>query len=763
MQASEIKYQITAIQNLSTEILSFLAKNTNERMFAVLKAPTGSGKTYMASQIIDKVVSGVKNTAFIWLSIGTGNIHIQSKESLERYYGESPKVRTIEYVCSGSQTSLREGEILVINWEKIRTKDKKGEWKNIAMKDGDNINFREILDNTTNNGIKIILIVDESHLSLDSDRGKEIVELIRPSITLEISATPKIKSSDEYRIVYHEEVKAQEVIGSGMIKNQIIVNENIISEKDFELSSSEVLRQAFLKRKELKKIYEKEETNINPLVLIQVANAEEGDAKIEEIEEFLEREGVNKDNGKLAIWLSEDKDKINLVGIRENYAKQEFLIFKEAVATGWDCPRAQILVKYRETKSEIFKIQVIGRILRMPEQKHYKNSPALNKCYIYTNQSEADIDIENYNPNILGDLCTTRNAIYKSLKLLSYYRSRADYQDIRADFHPIFASKLKEAFELKDGDKKQNIINLKVKKFIFSDIVKLSIFNETEINTESIDILDRISGSSQDVIATEGEIYLLFRKKMKNNIYPFTNIVRSTDMLCSSWYIFCSLYLFENMKDNILVAQKMFLNNKDIIVPILKESVKEYDDKKIKKSDKERDIYNNDFEIKEVDYLSSKEYKKIKYEKCLMSPCYLKTNRSDPEKEFEKYIDQQKNIAWWYKNGALSAEYLGIRYEYDNKDGKDKIHTAYPDYVVKYTDERIGIFETKHKDDAEHQTWTKTKAEAMAKYIEDENKKGKNLFGGIVVNKDNNYSDKEWRLNDKQMFDLYDEKDWIKI
>jgi len=252
MKASEIEYQINAIQNLSTEMLNFLSKKTDSRMLAVLKAPTGSGKTYMASQIIDKVGSIFENSTFVWLSIGTGNIHIQSKESLERYYGESPKVRTIDYICSGSQTSLRDGEILVINWEKIRTKDKSGEWKNIVMKDGDNINFREILDNTVQEGTKIILIIDESHLSLDSERGREIVELIKPSITLEISATPKIKTDGEYKIAYHEEVKPKDVIDSGMIKDQIIINENLFVEKDGKIKSSSVLTTAFLKRKELK-------------------------------------------------------------------------------------------------------------------------------------------------------------------------------------------------------------------------------------------------------------------------------------------------------------------------------------------------------------------------------------------------------------------------------------------------------------------------------------------------------------------------------
>lgn len=763
MKASEIEYQITAIQNLSTEMLNFLSKKTDGRMLAVLKAPTGSGKTYMASQIIDKVGTGFEKSTFVWLSIGTGNIHIQSKESLERYYGESPRVRTIDYICSGSQTSLREGEILVINWEKIRTKDRSGEWKNIAMKDADSVNFREILDNTVEEGTKIILVIDESHLSLDSERGQEIVELIKPSITLEISATPKIKTDGEYKVSYHEEIKPKDVIDSGMIKDQIILNENLVTEKDGKIKSSSVLKTAFLKRKELKALYEKEGTNVNPLVLIQIANADEGEEKIKEVEEFLASENITKDNGKLAVWLSEEKDKINLTDIKENNGSQEFLIFKEAVATGWDCPRAQILVRYRDVKSETFKIQVIGRILRMPEQMHYKDSVALNKCYIYTNQEEADIDIENYNPNILGDLCIRRSTDYKSLKLQSYYRSRADYQDIRADFHPIFASKLAEAFELKEADKKKNLTQLKSKKIDFSDVVKMNIFEETNIEIEVIDTTDHIEGGTQSIFATDSDISLLFYKIMKANIHPFTNVARSVPMLSSSWYKFCSLYLFDNIQDNIVVAQKLFLNNKDIIVPILKRAVKEYEDKKIKKSDKDRDVYYDAFEIKETDYLSSKEYEKIKHDKSLMSPCYLKEDRSKPEKEFEKYLDKQNDVKWWYKNGTSSAEYFGIRYEYDNSDGEDKVHTTYPDYIVQYVNGKIGIFETKDKDDKDHSTWTKAKAEAIAKYIETENKKGKKLFGGIVVNKDKEFSNNSWKLNNKAKFELYKEEDWIKI
>lgn len=48
--------------------------------------------------------------------------------------------------------------------------------------------------------------------------------------------------------------------------------------------------------------------------------------------------------------------------IKNHDAKQAFLLFKQAIATGWDCPRAKILIKLRENMSDTFSIQTIGRI-----------------------------------------------------------------------------------------------------------------------------------------------------------------------------------------------------------------------------------------------------------------------------------------------------------------------------------------------------------------------------------------------------------------
>jgi type III restriction enzyme len=94
------------------------------------------------------------------------------------------------------------------------------------------------------------------------------------------------------------------------------------------------------------------------------------------LEQLKNTKGIILGDDRLSVWL-DDENKIdrNLDKISENSAPQEYLLFKQAVDTGWDCPRAQILLKFRESDSEVFNIQVLGRILRMPEQKHYQVQP----------------------------------------------------------------------------------------------------------------------------------------------------------------------------------------------------------------------------------------------------------------------------------------------------------------------------------------------------------------------------------------------------
>ena len=119
---------------------------------------------------------------------------------------------------------------------------------------------------------------------------------------------------------------------------------------------------------------------VRPLVLIQFPNGQPKTVKA--VEEKLESMGYTYDNGMVSIWMSEDKKDLT-DNLTDNDGTPVFLLMKQAISTGWDCPRAKILVKLREGMSEQFEIQTIGRIRRMPEARHYDDD-LLDFCYVYT-------------------------------------------------------------------------------------------------------------------------------------------------------------------------------------------------------------------------------------------------------------------------------------------------------------------------------------------------------------------------------------------
>ena len=124
------------------------------------------------------------------------------------------------------------------------------------------------------------MIIDESHFGYGGEETQKLFNNLTPKISLEVSATLKLNPNVEIDI---EKVKAEE-----MIKDKIIVNPNFKS--DNKTLTEKVLCEALKKRDELKKLFEKDGKNINPLLLIQLPSAIEGqENKRKEVEEILQK------------------------------------------------------------------------------------------------------------------------------------------------------------------------------------------------------------------------------------------------------------------------------------------------------------------------------------------------------------------------------------------------------------------------------------------------------------------------------------------
>lgn len=750
-------YQERAVDQLVSSVKTLLSKEGIKKV-CVFQAPTGSGKTLMTARFIEEIIKELSDDdiCFVWVTVGKGDLHLQSKHALEKIYGGAPRVSLVEEEFTGGRERIVRNEVVVVNWEKLRSKDREsGEWKNVLMKDGEKINFRDVLTKTREQR-KIILIIDESHIGATAERTNELRDEINADVILEMSATPKIKPEPQdlvRGIAGFVFVDPKDVIEAGIIKKELIINEKIDKIAKDESDSQEViLEAAFQKRLELKKNFKAEGSNINPLVLIQIPTAEAGKDKIEAVKEFLGQKSITEQNRKLAIWLAEQKSE-TLDWVSEPDNEIEFLIFKQAIDTGWDCPRAHILVKFRESHSETFEIQTVGRILRMPELRHYPNE-VLNIGYIYTNVQSIIVKKEEYNPNIIKHLRGNRKDCYKDIGLLSYYRSRVDYGDITSSFDPVFEKVACEKFNISkpeffDQNKKlleQKGILLNLKKY------QQEIIQDAKIEGKTFDEIEGLIDSEQKarLNIAGNDLQALFEQLIKNNLGSFRNIKRSVPKVKTTIYVWFQKYVgSKDWTEEAMMVQKIFVHNgnRPVFERILSKAVEEYKGVRgkeiLKRVEESEQFY--DFDIAKESFYNQHTDETVKVKKCIYEPCYLNIDRTEPERKFEKFLEEnEKHIVWWWKNGENKKDYFGIKYEYP----KGVVHTFYPDYLVQFNNGRIGIFETKDPQDRDGSTFTKAKSEALQEYVKEQNKKGKKLFGGVVIQ-----IDRIWRINQQDIYD----------
>ena len=306
----------------------------------------------------------------------------------------------------------------------------------------------------------------KSHHTASSEKSKELIHDIGPRITIEVSATPQLNNAN--RIV---EVELKDVKDEEMIKKEIIINpgfENYIIDKNkSDKSANElVLESALKKRAELQKKLIAEGSSVNPLLLIQLPDAMSGISdKKDEIIALLKKFKYTTENGLLAIYLSDKDSKINLVNIEKNECEVDVMIFKQAIAIGWDCPRAAILVLFRQWHEEniTFSIQTLGRIMRMPEQKHYKDQD-LNVGYVLTSLQDINV-AEDLSRDYITTYTGYRIEKYKNLDLPSYHSKRfREETRLSSDFTPIFVKagkklKFRQKFNMKAQVEPSKIIS----------------------------------------------------------------------------------------------------------------------------------------------------------------------------------------------------------------------------------------------------------------------------------------------------------------
>lgn len=692
-----LQYQEDTVKKLVASSKELLISKEQQK-YILLKAITGSGKTVMMGSYIEEMCKLYKDLVFVWISVGKGSLHEQSGNSLKNLL----PTHSVKFANQAlAQPYLTPGDILILNWESLNTTkviEGKVYFDNIFMKDGDRPNLQDLWKRTRDNDTKIVLLIDESHYMAGSDTSKLIVDSINPIFTVEFTATPDKnripnREDEDKKKSFYVPVQTNEVVESGVIKKSIKINDSINLENNLD-ACQQLIHIALDQYIKLKEAYEIENVEVNPLCLIQLPDGKLSEDLILSIKKYLESKDITVDNGRLAIWLSEEK--AGLEGITDLNSNISFLIFKQAIATGWDCPRASILVKLRETKSETFDLQTVGRILRMPERRHYAED-VLNHGYIITNANYT-CNVDGYS-QVLPIRQVLKEEYREEILNLKFPVTRKyfeDFNDLKVN-HKIFEINL------------QNQLSKLQFTYDFDSLCNVFTsysVQSTELQNEN---LSKMATSTRSYAYTENDINFEYRSFLLDVCKgPYSEQLIDTTL---------HRYFSNNTdyKTSKKIRQIVLLNQEKI-----KQAIKAVKDENHKK----RQVASipGEFCFKEERHTSSRDT--IAYTKCAYYKHFVST--WETEKRFEEYLETTNQVKWWIKN-VDSGDGICMTYKHG-----EETRDFYPDYVVCFTDGRLGLYEVKDFNDKEKDTITHEKIIVLKNYMLDHG-----YLGGLVEILDN--------------------------
>ena len=665
-----------------TQCVEFLIEKTVEttsKQVITVKAPTGAGKTIILIKYVDEFLKNTAgNTAFVWLCPGKGNLEEQSKARMEEV---TPHIDTRNLMYS-MMAGFEPGSVTFINWELVT---KRG---NTALKDSERSNLFEKIAEAHKDGTEFVVIIDEEHLN-NTKKADDVINAFVAKNIIRVSATANKVPHQEYY-----EISEEDVIDAGLITKAIYVNEGVDDSKEIQDDYEYLLDLADEKRKAIAKAYEKEDVNVRPLVLIQFPMGQPETIKAGE--KKLAGMGYTYDNGMVNIWMSDEK--IVSDDLTDLDGSPSFLLMKQAISTGWDCPRAKILVKLREGGSEDFQIQTIGRIRRMPEGKHYGMN-ILDYCYIYTLDTQYKIGLL----SSLDKAYQVRRLFLrdeaKGFTLTKEMRD-LDFDGLgeRETLEKVY-DYFKKSYKL-GSDKNINRENLEAGGYDFSHEIDSKILQGVFRTTESL-----AQGSTDN------------RIKVKTTVNTHTH----------------GIYLLHSVDEIKKVTGMQSQKVKNILRRMFsKGKKKKYKLIELENSDFYAFVINNVKQLK-IDFkkvtsqmggtqLSLKlepkvtqfcipemevyKFSEVKHRTLMRMNAYREyTNefvtdktRSLPERLFERYCENNDKVEWVYKNGDTGQQYLSIVY----MDGISKQWLFYPDYIVHLKDGTDWIIETKGGESSGH-------------------------------------------------------------
>ena len=698
-----IQIQLKQFQQDAIDKILEQFENPDGTQKMLVKAPTGSGKTITLIGVIERMEADYPGRyVYCWLTPGKGELEEQSEEKMKRF---SPSLNTgnlNDVLTSGFNADIT----YFINWESIT---KKG---NRAIKDSERKSLYTQIATAHTNGIEFVVLIDEEHQN-NTAKARDVIDAMNPVREIRVSATPDLRRGIDSYVITEDVVISEQLITKALYINKDLETNFLRDEYD-ELNL--LLDKADETRKSIVSAYQKRGESINPLVLVQFPSL--SDDLIIRVEKILEDKGYTYDNNLVASWFSAESKadkamnskklgKINIGDINDsdsvthNDAKPCFLLFKQALSTGWDCPRAKVLVKLRDNMNETFEIQTLGRLRRMPKAVHYGDD-ILDCAYLYT------LD-EKYKEAVIHDGTgyeVKRVFLKPEAKPIKIYKEYIDNNHNHIDMkqaRKLLYTYFMDTFNLTSLVKNPNGENYNKHILDSNGFVFGTKLIRKFLNGRFRTLADVINATSDNDVKFEVNTHvhgLLLRHEIgrfsKVLGLDYDNTQRLIRTLFMSGRISRTSLAYKIISLELREYYAFIINNKELIYDAL------VDFEKKSKSLSQRPQQNQIFvDVKEEtsSILSEEVYPiipethSINFAKNVYNDydSSMLDFRSTPEKLFEKYCETLKSIKFIYKNGDKGVNYISMVYQM----ALGRARSFYPDYLVQMSDGTIWIIETK--------------------------------------------------------------------
>lgn len=339
-------------------------KASRELLFAnrgciLIEAPTGTGKTLMAGNAIELLA--LKNKViWFWFAPFAGLIE-QTIKSIRR---ECRNLRVKDPAAERTLENLRSGDIFVTTWQSVAVANV--ESRKMRQESETMMSLDLLIDQAKALGFHIGAVIDESHHSFrgQSQASAFFHDVLEPSVAILATATPKDHDVEDFtrkngiKKLNRIAIARSHGVDANLIKKGVKVavfkapqpgTEGLIN---FEQTA---IRCGVAAHKRIKDQLAERQLPVTPLLLIQF------DKDKEHIEQWLKDLGFGADSIRVHTAKEPDKDLMTIA----NDERVEVLLFKMAVATGFDAPRAFTLVSLRTSRDPDFGTQIVGRIMRV--------------------------------------------------------------------------------------------------------------------------------------------------------------------------------------------------------------------------------------------------------------------------------------------------------------------------------------------------------------------------------------------------------------